>query len=109
MFLTINVNANGRQYILKMKEAAIKYDVDGFERYQFWLMCTLVHEMGHVFITYLSPGGEQTPSPIHHACVPGKGEAGAYLEGQLFGGYLVYVLEGGQGYENHLDGNVKVG
>lgn len=78
-----------------MKEAAIEHNWEMWERFQFWMMCTLVHEIGHLFITYLDPRGEHTPKSINHSSAPEKeaGEAGAYLEGHLFGGYILYARD----------------
>jgi hypothetical protein len=64
-----------------MGEVARARNIAMWERYQFWLTCTLVHEMAHVFITYLYPCGNLTPTKISHPCATeeeGHGEAGAF-------------------------------
>lgn len=55
---------------------------------------TLIHEIGHMFITYLSGGGEDgnTPTAMKPRAdfdqSPNKGEAGRKLEALIFGGVI---------------------
>lgn len=67
----------------------------------FQTACTLVHEMGHVFITYLSRGRAMTP-PETRAHLVGSSEApmdeapaeaGLTLESWIFGSRMIWVRE----------------
>lgn len=82
------------QMVNDMGKVARKRNIPLWERYQFWLTCTLVHEMAHVFITSLYPRGNLTPTKISHPNATeeeGHGEAGAFYEMGLFGGYIEYI------------------
>ena len=58
---------------------------------------TLLHELGHIFVTYLSRGrqGCSTPpttnAPTYLEPWPGRGEAGRRLEYYVFGGTLAFL------------------
>lgn len=68
---------------------------DGIKRYQgfiFLFTNVLMHELGHIFMTYLTQGYANTP-PSMFGKAPGvsqgaRGEAGRYLEQNLFGACL---------------------
>lgn len=65
--------------------------------------CTMVHELTHIYLTFLSKGGTNTPESIKSAAVGtsrvGKGESGAYLEQLLFGGCMVTMRNPAEGDE----------
>ena len=63
----------------------------------FLFAITFFHELGHVFITYLSLGEQATPEELtpdlsgQHART--EGEAGNSLEGFVFGGSVVHARD----------------
>lgn len=62
-----------------------------FRAFLFMTTNTFLHELGHVFITFLSKGQEQTPSQINtpsENMPESEGEAGQALEYLIFDGTL---------------------
>lgn len=60
------------------------------QRYRRFLVihaCTMVHELGHIYVTFLSMGETNTPDGI--GGYTSKGEAGSHLEILIFGGVVV--------------------
>lgn len=98
------------QYICSLKVAIFRYERESWLRLSFWLVCTLVHELAHCFVTYLATHFHhrrlKTPTSINHAHAvpePFYGESGGYLEGRLFGGYVGYAVDSSHG--NRVSGN----
>ena len=60
-----------------------------FRRFVYNTAVTLVHEMGHLFITFLNGGESNTPPSEPGGFV--YGEAGRDLEFILFGGYHAFI------------------
>ena len=60
-----------------------------FRRFVYNTAITLVHEMGHLFITFLNGGESNTPPSEPGGFV--YGEAGRELEFILFGGYHAFI------------------
>ncbi len=76
------------------KQATNNTAREHYEAFLFKHANTLLHEIGHVFITYLSKGGQLTPPTIiaqtSYKSNPDKGEAGRKLEALVFGGTIEY-------------------
>lgn len=74
-------------------DADVKKDYQGF---LFMGANIFLHEISHVFLTYLTQGQEATP-PTMIALMAGKdvtqGEAGRKLEDVLFGGTVDYARD----------------
>jgi hypothetical protein len=69
-----------------------------FQRYQFQLAHTFLHEIGgHLLVTYLSGGTQITPPIMAHPFHGPNGEAGRYLEETLFGGTVEFYRIKNQG------------
>ena len=74
-------------------------DEDGRHRFRAFLFMPadiLLHEMAHVFITYLSKGQSLTPSQVNTLPTikeETEGEAGRALEVLMFGATINYVHE----------------
>ena len=67
-----------------------------FRAFLFMTADTLLHEMAHVFITYLSKGQSLTPRQVNTLPTTEEeieGEAGRALEGLMFGGTINYFHE----------------
>ena len=76
-----------------------------FRSFKFVFANTLLHEIGHVFVTFLTKGRTATPSHLQ-ADVAGysgehEGEAGRNLETIIFGGTIEY-------YRDHADDDSQV-
>lgn len=83
-----------------LDDVLVSFDVNRqrlFQAHLFMIINTLVHEIGHVFITYLTEGREETTPPNINALaqdVPGdNGEAGLALECLIFGGTINYFRD----------------
>ncbi len=74
-------------------------DTRDFHRFIFMFTNVILHEISHVFITFLSKGAPDTDTPIHmNAPVHGQvvepvGEAGRWLEKNLFQGTIHYFCD----------------
>ncbi len=81
-----------------------------FRVFLFMTAHVLLHELGHVLITYLTKGDEEMTPPTIHALsdnVPGShGEAGRALECLIYGGTVHYFHEPESGTP---DGEVRLG
>ena len=72
---------------------------DNHQAFLFMGANSLLHELAHLFITYLSKGqaGCGTPATmkarVTHDPYPNKGEAGRKLEALLFGGTMEYTVD----------------
>ena len=55
---------------------------------QFQFVVTILHEIGHIFFTYLSKGGFDTPPTT-----PKVGETGFRLEALVFGGQMRFLRD----------------
>lgn len=80
-----------------MADAFLKQNDDKgqqiYREFLFMTAHTLLHELAHVFITYLNKGREATPPNINalsESVLEREGEAGRFLENQIFGGTLHY-------------------
>lgn len=55
---------------------------------------TIMHELAHVFVTYLSRDGTDTPPELNAGgIIDAMGESGAYLEQLVFGGVVVHTRD----------------
>ena len=74
-----------------------------YRNYVFLLAHTIYHELGHVFITFLSLGESSTPekgrSDDHTFDEGDRPEAGKRVEALVFGGKIYHV------YDDALDAN----
>lgn len=53
---------------------------------------TIMHELAHVFVTYLSRGGTDTPPELDADDITNAmGESGAFLEQLIFGGVVIHA------------------
>lgn len=59
-----------------------------FRVFLFALAKTFVHELAHVFVTFLGRGKTDTPPDVHILLDATTGEAGWYLEKLIFGGVI---------------------
>lgn len=69
-----------------------------FRTFLFQLAKTLQHELTHVFVTYIDHGRSLTPGRFLPPLDDGdtekyKGEAGKWMEYELFGGTLLYMRD----------------
>ena len=93
--LTVN------QMIERMSSAfrypASERELDFFRAHLFKVANVLFHEMGHVFLTYLTEGRALTPANINDPTVgiSTTGEAGRTLEYTMFGGTLNWLRVSG--------------
>lgn len=78
----------------KAKQATKDTEREHHEAFLFKHANTLLHEIGHIFITYLSKGGHNTPptmtAQVYYDPKPEKGEAGRKLEALVFGGTMEF-------------------
>ena len=89
-----------RDMCIAAKVAQESNDIDGdahrrFRTFTFVFANTFLHELGHLFVTFLNQGHTVTPPHIQ-ACVMGvfigdRGEAGPRLEQLIFGGIVDYL------------------
>lgn len=74
-----------------------------YRRFVMLLACTMVHELAHLYLTFLSKVGTNTPDSIKNDAEGtlrgSNGEAGAYLEALLFGGCVVVLRNPAEGDE----------
>lgn len=80
----------------KAKNSKSSDDRSDLTLYLFFFATTVLHEIGHLFVTYLSQGKEDTPINVgpRDAFPEGeeeRGEAGYNLEHRLFGGKLIWA------------------
>lgn len=67
-----------------------------FQAFLFMTANTLLHELGHVFVTYLTKGQSASPPQVNavtEGVQGGEGEAGLALESLIFGGTIAYFQE----------------
>lgn len=83
-----------------------------YRAFLFLFSLKLLHELAHVFVTYLTFGAANTPPDIDSTKKPGNkpvqytqenpktdGEAGRYLEDLIFGGTIVTMCNPHEGEE----------
>lgn len=62
-----------------------------YRTFVFLYATTIIHELAHVFVTYLSRGGTITPPEVNAGDAKNtEGESGSYLEEQVFGGVVLH-------------------
>ena len=81
----------------KAKRATNDAERKNHQAFLFMEANSLLHEIGHVFITYLSRGRQNTPATMKAQMswekYPNEGEAGRKLEDIIFGGTIDYVVD----------------
>ena len=70
---------------------------NAYRTIKFQFVVTILHEIGHIFFTYLSEGMDE--SPPHQSRKPG--ESGFRLEEMVFGGELHFLHDKRLGDEDH--------
>ena len=72
-----------------------------FRAFLFSFATSLMHELGHVFVTFLGSGKKGSPPPVYAQASDRsegtKGEAGAYLENKVFGGVVTAMYNPAEG------------
>ena len=66
-----------------------------YRRFVFFTATVLVHEVGHIFVTYLNQGKFATPPKVSGNMYESS-EAGGHLECILFGGRVVGLRNRGE-------------
>lgn len=68
-----------------------------YRTFIFFFAVTLFHELGHVFITFLSLGERDSPEEMVPKLIDpyqrDQAEAGITLEGLVFGGYVIHARD----------------
>ena len=85
----------------KAKNSESSDDRSDLTLYLFFFATTILHEIGHVFVTYLSEGKEDTPIDVGTRDISTegeeeRGEAGFNLEHRIFGGRLLWARHPGR-------------
>ena len=83
----------------KAKKTTDVTERENYEAFLFREVNCLLHEIAHVFITYLSKGRPELATPtemkgdLMYDKEPNKGEAGRKLEALAFGGTMEYMVD----------------
>ncbi|RDW81605.1 uncharacterized protein DSM5745_05162 [Aspergillus mulundensis] len=92
-----SISLNAAKFAAMLRSA---HNRQAYMEWQFMFATVIVHEVGgHMLTTYLGNGGSDTPPAF---AVPGyqdgqrAGEAGRFLETQLFGGALEWFVDVGE-------------